>query len=168
MEKIFSEMDAVHERLMSAVEGVDDERFSRRPSEDVWSLAEVLHHLFLVERGVMKTLKKKADEQPERVGLRARLMPVKFLVSTRLVRIKAPKFVEPRDAPPKREAIANFNGVRDELKSFGQEHGRARLEQMVFKHPVLGPLSGVGAISFVASHERRHFKQVREIIEKLE
>ena len=167
MEKIFSRMDEIHARLMSAVEPIDVETFSRRPSENVWSLAEILHHLSMVEQSVLKALQKEIEAPPQRVGLRGRLMPLRLLVGTRLVRIKAPKFVEPTDAPQKAEAMANFNRVREELKDFAQKHGRERLLNLVFKHRVLGPISGVGALSFVSNHERRHFKQVREIIEKL-
>jgi len=160
-------MDEVHSRLLSAVEPVNAEAFSRRPSEEAWSLAEILHHLSIVEQNVLKALQKEIKAPPRRVGLRGRLMPIRLLVGTRFVRVKAPKFVEPTGAPAKTEAITNFNSVREELKDFAQQHGLERLENLVFKHPVLGPISGVGALSFVSNHERRHSKQIQETIKKL-
>ena len=89
-------------------------------------------------------------------------------MGTRTARIKAPKFVEPVNPPPKETVIAEYERVRHDLKEFAHQMGRHGLLKLTVKHPVFKKLDGVRAISFIANHERRHFKQIQEIIRKRE
>ena len=167
MEKVFAKLDATHRRLMEMITPVDEERFKRRPSPAEWSIAEIVHHLFLVEQRVLKGLEEELSNPPVRVRLLQRLMPVSLLVGSRVVRVKAPKTVEPQDPPPKEEIIANYESVRRSLKEFSTAHGPERMKQLAMKHPFLGTFDGVTAIAFVGHHERRHFKQIKETIKKI-
>lgn len=167
MEKAIAELDAVHRKLLDAVEPLSDERFARRPSPDQWSIAEILHHLCLVERAVINELEGSLAKPPVRVGLLQKVMPVGLLVGRRMVRVKAPKRVEPLNPPSKEETIANYESVRRSLKEFSATHGQQRLRQLGLKHPFLGTFDGVGAISFVGHHEMRHFRQIKETLKKL-
>jgi hypothetical protein len=146
---------------------IDEERFKRRPSAEEWSIAEIVHHLCLVEQRVIKGLEAELQEPPVRVRLLQRLMPVSLLVGSRVVRVKAPKTVVPLDPPSKAEVIANYESVRSRLKEFSAAHGPERMKQLAMKHPFLGTFDGVTAIAFVGHHERRHFKQIKETIKKI-
>jgi hypothetical protein len=94
-------------------------------------------------------------------------MPVGLLVGRRVVRVKAPKTVEPLDPPSKEETLANYESVRRSLKEFSNSHGQERMRQLGLRHPFLGTFDGVGAISFVGHHEMRHYRQIKETIKKL-
>ncbi|HEX8144836.1 MAG TPA: DinB family protein [Pyrinomonadaceae bacterium] len=167
MKKEIAKLDANHQKLIATIEPLTDEHFTRRPSADEWSIAEIVHHLCLVERRVLGELEGALDKAPVRVGLLQKLMPVGLLVGRRIVRVKAPKGVEPLDPPSKAETIANYQEVRRSLKEFSARHGQERLRQLGLKHPFLGTFDGVGAIAFVGHHEMRHFRQIKEIIKKL-
>ncbi len=167
MEKVFAKLDATHRRLMETITPIDDERFKRRPSSTEWSIAEIIHHLCLVEQRVLKGLEAELSSPPVRVRLLQRVMPVSLLVGSRVIRVKAPKPVEPLDPPSKEEVIANYENVRRSLKEFSTAHGPARMKQLAMKHPFLGTFDGVTAIAFVGHHERRHFKQIKETLKKI-
>jgi hypothetical protein len=167
MKRVLARLDAVHERLLNAVAPLDAEQFARRPSEVEWSVAEVVHHLCLVEQRVLQGLEKELAQPPQRLGPLYRLIPYSLLVGRRVRRVRAPKFVEPLNPPPKEEVIENYNRLRASLKALSDEHGRARLSQVVMKHPFLGKHDGVRAVAFVGYHEQRHYKQIQEIIKKL-
>ncbi|HEV2912536.1 MAG TPA: DinB family protein [Pyrinomonadaceae bacterium] len=168
MEKEFARLDSTHRKLLDLIEPVDDERFARRPSPNEWSIAEIVHHLCMVEQRVIDELERALAAPPFRMGLLQRLMPVGFLVGSRVVRVKAPRAVEPLDAPSKEEAIANYQSVRARLKEFSARLGRGRLEQLAMKHPFLGKFDGVRAVEFAGHHERRHCKQIKETIRKID
>src|ERR1044072_8110497 len=89
------------------------------------------------------------------------------IVWARLLRVKAPKAMDPLGAPEKEEAIQNLESVRSRLKDLCARHGAARLHNVTFKHPFLGEIDGVATVSFVGYHEHRHFKQIREVLKKL-
>jgi hypothetical protein len=38
----------------------------------------------------------------------------------------------------------------------------------IFKHPFFGEIDGTATISFIGYHELRHYKQIREVIKKLD
>ena len=166
MKKALQRLDSVHHKLLETVTPLNPTLFSRRPSNDEWSVAEIVHHLCLVEERVIKDLEKAITKPPQRVGFLRRLIPTS-IVSSRLIRVKAPKAVKPLDAPAKDIAIENFNRARDALKKLCATHGKDRLRQIVFKHPFLGDIDGVATILFVGYHERRHYKQIREALKKI-
>ncbi len=167
MEKVIARLDSTHRKLIETIKPIDDERFKRRPSPDEWSIAEIVHHLCLVEQRVLKGLEAELSNPPVRVRLLQRLMPVSLLVGSRVVRVKAPKGLEPLNPPSKAEVIANYDSARRSLKEFSAAHGREGMKQLAMKHPFLGVFDGVTAIAFVGHHERRHIKQIKETLKKI-
>ena len=173
MKRVLKRLDRVHEKLTATVAPMDEGRFSREPADGGWSVAQILQHLSLVEERVIKDLEKAVSRPPRNVSFARRLMPTS-IVSSRLVRVKAPQAVNPEaenespNPPGKEEAIANYNRARNDLKNLCAKHGRDRLRHIVFKHPFLGEIDGVATISFVGYHEQRHYKQIREVLRKLD
>ncbi|HEX8136856.1 MAG TPA: DinB family protein [Pyrinomonadaceae bacterium] len=167
LEKAIAEMDAVHQRLLETITPLSEERFSQRPAPDRWSVAEIVHHLYLVERAVLGQFEGALSKPPVRVGLLQRLLPVGLLVGRRVVRVKAPKGVEPLNPPSKDEAIANYNQVRAGLKEFSARHGDERLQQLGIKHPFFGTFDGISALRFIGHHELRHFRQIRDVMKRI-
>lgn len=166
MKRVLRRLDSAHQKLTDAIAPLDATLFSQRPAKDEWSVAEIVHHLCLVEERVIKDLEKSLAGEPQQISFLKRLVPT-AIVSSRLLRVKAPKAVNPFEAPEKETAIRNFNSARNNLKEFCATHGKNRLRQIVFKHPFLGDIDGVAAISFVGYHEQRHHKQIRETLKKI-
>ena len=153
-------------KLIATITPLSPEVFSQRPGENEWSVAEIVHHLHLVEDRVIKELKKELANPPQRLGLLRRLVPT-AIVSLRLVKVKAPKSMNPITPPDKETNIASYEATRSKLKELCASSGRAQLKQVIFKHPFLGTINGVATVSFVGYHEQRHLKQIREVLRKL-
>ena len=166
MNRALRRLDSIHSELLNTIVSIDDPLFSRSPSENEWSVAQIVHHLCLVERRVIKELEKQLANPPQKLSALRRLVPTS-IVASRLVRVKAPKAMNPVDPPAKEEIIENYNAARSKLKELCVVHGRQRLEQVIFKHPFLGDIDGSATISFVGYHEIRHFKQIKEVLKKL-
>jgi hypothetical protein len=166
VKRVLIRLDSAHRELLDAVEPLDESILASRPSESEWSIAEIINHLRLVEERVINELGKALEKPPAQLGLVRRLVPTS-IVASRLIRVKAPKAVVPLSPPDKVTNIAEFNRVREELKQLCRFHGKEKLNRITFKHPFLGKLTGVAAVSFVAYHERRHYKQIREVLKKI-
>ena len=166
MKKVLRRLDSVHQKLLGTVSPLEPQLYSQRPAEGEWSVAEIVHHLCLVEDRVIKELEGAIARAPQRVGFFRRFIPTS-IVSVRLIRVKAPKAMNPLDAPVKEVAIENFDRARESLKTLCATHGDDRFRNLVFKHPFLGDIDGVATVSFVGYHERRHYKQIREVLRKL-
>jgi DinB superfamily len=166
MQHIIKRLDSTHEKLVATVLPLSAPLFSQRPSEAEWSVSEILHHLNLVESRVIKELEKGLAGAPQRLGLLRRLVPP-AIVGVRLIKVKAPKAMNPVEAPEKELSLSNYDETRGRLKTLCATHSRERLQQTVFKHPFLGQISGVAAVSFLGYHELRHLKQINEVLNKL-
>lgn len=166
MKKVLRRLDSIHHKLLAAVSTLDPETYSRRPAEGEWSVAEVVHHLCLVEDRVIKELEGAIARPPQRVGFLRRFMPTS-IVSLRLIRVKAPKAMNPLNAPDRDRAIENFARTRSNLKALCATHGQDRFRNLIFKHPVMGEIDGVATVSAIGYHEERHYKQIREVLRKL-
>ena len=166
MKKVLNRLDSIHQKLLDVVLPLDPKLYSERPAEGEWSVAEIVHHVCLVEDRVTKELEGAIARAPQRVGFFRRFIPTS-IVSLRLIRVKAPKAMNPIDAPAKEAAIENLDRTRESLKTLCATHGGDRFRNLVFKHPVLGNIDGVAAVSFIGYHELRHYKQIREVLKKL-
>lgn len=166
MNKALKRLDSVHQKLIGAISPLDPSIYASRPAEGEWSVAEIVHHLCLVEARVTKELEAAIACEPRQVGFFRRLIPTS-IVSLRLVRVKAPKAMNPLDSPARDEAIENFDRARSNLKKLCAAHSEERFRNLVFTHPFLGEIDGVATISFVGYHELRHYKQIREVLGKL-
>ncbi|MEP6717648.1 MAG: DinB family protein [bacterium] len=175
MKRVLKRLDKVHEKLTATVAPLDEGRFKRQPADGGWSVEQILQHLCLVEERVIKDLEKAVSRPPRKVSFVRRFVPTS-IVSSRLVRVKAPQAVNPENkagpeeviaVPGKDEAIANYNRARNDLKKLCEIHGDDRFRKIVFKHPFLGEIDGVATVSFVGYHEQRHYKQIREVLRKL-
>ena len=166
MKRTLNRLDSTQRKIATAIDPLESVLFRKRPAENEWSIAEVIHHLRLVEDRVLSDLNASVQRPRAKVGVLKKLVPMR-IVSLRFYRVKAPKAVQPGNPPPKEDVIRNYNDTRARLKQFCAEQGRARLRQISFRHPFLGNLDGVAAISMVAFHEQRHYKQIREILKKL-
>ena len=166
MKRILNRLDSVHQKLSTTVAAIDSNLFPKRPSENEWSVAEVIQHLLLVETRLLTGLELALHAPPARVSPLKKLIPLR-IVSVRLFRVKAPKAVEPLKSLPKEESLSSYNDVRARLKQFCIEYGRRQLNQTSIRHPFFGNINGVTAVSMIAFHEQRHYRQIREILKKL-
>jgi hypothetical protein len=166
MKRALKRLDSVHEKLLQTVTPLDPKIFSQRPSENEWSVAEIVQHLYLVEERVTKELQAAIARDPQRVGFLRRLIPTS-VVSSRLLRVKSPKAVNPIVVPEKDLAIQSLDRARRNLKALCEAHDVSRFRNLIFKHPFLGEMDGVATISFVGYHEHRHYKQIREVLKKI-
>ncbi len=166
MNKTLRRLDSIHSRLVDTITPIEDPLFSRSPANNEWSIAEIVHHLCLVEERVIKELETELANPPQRIGFLRKFIPTS-IVASRLLRVKAPSGVNPLNPPARAEVIANYDGARSRLKELCSTHGRNRLKQVIFKHPFLGKIDGIATISFIGYHELRHYKQIREVIKKL-
>lgn len=176
MKRVLKRLDKVHEKLTATVAPLDEVRFRRQPPDGGWSVAQILQHLCLVEERVIKDLEKAVSRPPRKVSFFRRFVPTS-IVSSRVLRVKAPQAVDPEAKagsddviviPDKDEAVANYNRARNDLKSLCETQGNDRFRQIVFKHPFLGEIHGVAAVSFIGYHEQRHYKQICEVLRKLD
>lgn len=159
--------------LLAAVAEVPEPLRHRRPGADAWSVAEVLEHLLLVERGVARLLSRRI-ERAKAAGLERETETASLLGSLdrfglleRRSPMPVPDLVRPPGTLSARAAAAALAESRLALlEALAQGDGLA-LDTVTAPHVRLGPLTLYQWVLFVGQHEARHTAQVRAIRQQL-
>ena len=153
--------------LMRAAGSVPGEQWKTRPAEGRWSAGELIGHLCAVERAVLSRADKALQKSPKPMPFYKRFHLPMMIVEARVIRRKAPSAVEPQMAGEKEEMLAELRGVRERTLAFIEETRGRDLSRYILPHPFLGNLNAYDWLQFIASHEIRHMKQMREIAQAL-
>jgi hypothetical protein len=172
-EEVLAYLDAQHAALADAVAAVPAELRGRRPAPDRWSIAEILHHVAIVngrandflEAQVASAREAGLGEERETSPVISTFDPSPILDRSR--RRTASEQSQPRagiDVGEAQEALARTQrALRDLLVGWD---GLA-LSELILPNPVFGPLNVYQWVLFVAGHEGRHAAQMRELAAEL-
>lgn len=153
--------------FLSAADAVSAEDWKTRPREGRWSAAELVAHLMVIERAVIAKADRIARKSPKRVSLLKRIHLPLALVEARWTRHKTPIPIREGMLRDKEVMLADLRTVRERSLAFLHEMKRRDLSEYCWAHPVLGTLNTYEWIKFLALHEIRHTKQMREIATSL-
>jgi uncharacterized damage-inducible protein DinB len=167
LDSIIASMAKAQTGLLCAADAVASEEWKTPPSEGRWSAAELVAHLMMVERAVIGKADRVAQKPPKRVSVFKRIHIPMALVESRWIRRKSPVPVEPEMLRDKEIMLAELRTVRERSLAFLEETRGRNLGEYCWKHPALGTLNTYEWMQFIASHELRHTKQMREIAASL-
>jgi uncharacterized damage-inducible protein DinB len=149
--------------LLSAADSITPEQWQTAPAEGRWCAAEVVAHLTLVERGVLQNADRITQKEPKTWPFYRRFhMPLR-IVEKRWIRTKSPRAVAPISVGGKEHMLAELRDVRERTFAFLDETKARDLSVYRWPHPFLGTLDLYEWVAFIASHQIRHTKQMREI-----
>jgi uncharacterized damage-inducible protein DinB len=149
--------------LLRAADDIPAERWKTRPAEGRWSAGELICHLSAIERAILSRTDKLLQKSPKPVPFYKRLHVPMILVEARVIRRKVPAPLEPRMVGEKEEMLAELRQARERTSAFIEETMERDLSKYCMAHAFLGTLNGYEWLQFIASHEIRHTKQMREI-----
>jgi hypothetical protein len=142
-----------------------------RPAPGSWSIAECLDHLATANRVYLDAMtpaaaRALADGRRRRRPALPGLIGRWFIGSLeppakRLFRLKAPRLIRPRDAPPLADAMAAFLASQDDVRGFLRRYAGIDLAALRFANPFIRGLrfSLATGLHVIAAHERRHLWQ---------
>ena len=149
--------------LLRAADGVRADQWKARPAEGRWSASELIGHLSATERVILNRTDKLVQEPPKPVPFFKRFHVPMMIVEARVIRRKAPMPLDTQMIHEKEEMLAELRGVRERTLAFIEETSGRDLSKYSMAHPFLGTLNAYGWLQFIAAHEIRHTKQMREI-----
>jgi uncharacterized damage-inducible protein DinB len=164
---IIGNLARAQSELLRAADAIPEDQWKTRPAEGRWSAGELIGHLSAVERLILARTDELLQNPPKPVPFFKRFHVPMMIVEARVIRRKAPAAVEPQPAGEKEETLAELRGARERTLAFIEETRGRNLSKYNFRHPFLGNLNAYEWLQFIASHEIRHMKQMREIAETL-
>ena len=148
--------------LMNEIDSLNENLLNRKSNLESWSIAQVCHHLVLVEESTIKAiawgLKAGEPTQLER-------KKVELLILDRTKKTLAPKIVEPDTKSFELQQIIDLlNDSRKKLNTLlNTVEDKSMLAKKSVKHPALGELRLDQWIEQIYLHEQRHIEQIKEI-----
>lgn len=170
LEDRLAQLEKARNELLREIENCGAQAPHAAAETGRWSIPEIVYHLHLTEKRVLKGLRRNLDSGPrqERMSeemLRAEWERVRSLVGIRQAKQTAPPSVVPSNVHGLRETVDLLKQSRLELLEALRHLSLDELASISMPHPfpAIGTLTGAGWLSVIAFHEVRHAEQLREI-----
>lgn len=154
--------------LAAAIGSVPSDMHDRKPAEDAWCVADVVHHLVIIDRRVTAMLARAIDEA--RLGEIApddATDPILPSIDIHRVQDRSRKFKNPRGEPESwlsvDDGLNALDAVHAELRALLGQRDLPNLGKISRPHPAFGPLTGYEWVAMIGAHMHRHADQIREI-----
>ena len=148
--------------LLESISGLSGPQWDFKSAEDLWSIAENLEHIVLIECAVHGIIERLSNG-PEAPG------PDSRNEMDELILREVPKRSHKLKAPPTAVPTGRWSGAEG-LQRFLDCRGKTeqllvtrRLRGPVHPHPLFGPWDGYQWLLAVGSHGARHTAQIREV-----
>lgn len=156
--------DDIRHQIWQTVSELDEEQLNRKPAPEQWSVMQVLRHLNLMERIIVKQAEL-ALQKEQNVTLDKK--PYELSLD-RSRSIDAPPHLQP---PAEPESLADIRRDLEQshqaLTDFAQTNDSSLLRSKSFPHPVFGEMDLAQWVDFASYHEERHLGQIKDIKQAL-
>ena len=167
LEPIIEKLARAQNKLLRAADTVPAGSWKTHPRVGAWSAVEVIAHVMIIERTVVGAADRIFTKTPKQTPLLKRLRLPFALAEVRVVRMKTPIPMDPELLREKEVMFAELREVRGRTLALIEETRGRDLSVYRWRHPFLGSLNAYEWFSFLASHQIRHEKQMREIAANL-
>lgn len=152
------------EELWEVIESLTDEQINRVVEEGKWTIGQVLEHLYLTERNVVRSFSE-AQQITEENPVKVRKV---HLTEDRSQKINAPKFLVPSSEQQTLEQLKEkLKKSRESLENFMKDTSENDLNGKYMPHPFFDKLTLTQWVEFLAYHEKRHIAQIEELKEAI-
>jgi hypothetical protein len=167
------QIEAVTLDARDLIAGLSEAQVNWRPAPAHWSIAECLDHLTVTNRELMERIEAATGDArsrgltgrgPFRHGLIGNMI-VRSMEPPAKMKFKAPKIFKPRPDLSLEAVAREFFATQDELLRLIHEANGINLARVKITSPVtrLVRLSLGQAFGLIATHERRHLWQARQV-----
>ena len=163
LEPLIRKLARAQRDLLSAADTVPPDHWKISHRHGVWCAAQLVAHLIIVERSVIAKADRVLQHPPKPVSFLKRFHLPLALVEKRLIRRNTPMPLDLQLIREKEEMLAELRHVRERSLAFTEETQGRDLSQYRWRHPFLGSFNVYGWLAFIASHQIRHARQMREI-----
>ena len=151
--------------LLERLAPLSPAQLTTRPAAGAWHVLDVVQHVVIVEELVVRALGTRPGPLPlvERLrsGLRLTALRI-YLRSGGRLRAPSPAIL-PQGSVPLEELRARWDRTRAGLASALSSFGPADFIRPMMKHPIVGKLTPLQTLTFLATHQAHHGRQIERI-----
>lgn len=164
VEAIWRELEAIRGQVLDEVEGLSQPQSEWRPSEQDWSVGEIVHHLTLAEVATGKlTSKLLKDAGPGLAPFPPDLTRVTPLPPWPPGPAEAPPVVRPEKGHSHAQLLADMKAARERSRQSLERVGASDPRPLKWRHFALGELDLTQWWLLQARHDGDHLQQLRRV-----
>jgi hypothetical protein len=170
-DEIFTMLEKVRGKMLARVAELSDAEANFRPAPDAWTATEIVEHIGIVERGIIKLLNRLTEKaEAENIApieggqFSEPVSFVKFAELTAGVRIEAPEAMRPTGSETIAASISVLNANREMLSALRPRLEKVNLSEAKFPHPAFGAINGYYWLALLGTHEARHLQQLETAV----
>lgn len=169
--KQFNSLEADRQKLLLTLTALPDETILFEAPTGKWSVNQILTHLLTSERLSVLYMRKKSlgIDAIGDSGIRESIKLIVLKISQRLpLKYKAPSILTEHtpEALPLPQVIQQWDRVRSDLRNFLEGVADKNIRKNIYKHPVVGMLDVMQAMTFFHEHIHHHWPQVKSLLKK--
>lgn len=164
----FNVIEASREQLFKDLEQYSEDQLNFKPSENEWSILEVMHHLMMAEGGSALYVQKKLTNGLEGIPEIDAEVEERFGQLTAYMegdnRTQAPPMVSPTFERTSLAATREgWDKIRKDTATQLERFGEADLNKAAYKHLLAGRMTIGQMLGFFRLHFNRHLGQIERI-----
>ena len=162
--RALSHLHGTRKLLLDQVAGLSEAQWKFKPADDKWSVAEVVEHLVLTEKGLLSMTQKVAQGPATATppANKATDEAILKMVPNRDTKVKAPEMFVPTGRFGTGDPL-----VRQYKEARGATLDFVRETTLDLRHHIsdspLGPTDCLQWLLFISAHNERHLAQIAEI-----
>lgn len=168
LQPILAQLDKARRSLLLAADRVPNPHWRASPGPGKWSAGEVVAHVMMVEGTIISKAGQLVRQPPKIVPIWRRAHLPVVLAEWRGVRRRTPIPLDESLVGEKEAMLARLRRVREETLAFIGQTSDRNLSAYRWPHPFFGSLNLYDWFRTIAHHERRHTKQIQEIVASLQ
>lgn len=172
IDEIYAGNEKARVRLKEVVATLPDETATALPEGEKWTVAQIVEHISMVDEGAMRIcarLLRKAQEAGQahdgKVVISDNFMQKGAEIAA--IKIQAPDIVQPTGTKSIADSLAKLDEISVKLESMRDLFKSVDGTELKFPHPFFGDISAHEWLTLKGGHERRHTKQIENVLAKI-
>jgi len=169
LRRLIDDVNEARRRVLNEVADLSSVAGTFQPSASEWSVAEILEHLVLAELGGINrmwrsaTATRQAASEWTGEALHRGKSIEEVVAATWQEREAAPDVARPRWKGPAAFWAACLTSCAGPLEQLGAQLSGLVLEDVIYPHPISGPLDARQRLEFLRFHLDRHRAQIQRV-----
>ena len=165
----FDNVEHARQEILDTVRGLTDVQASFQPSEEEWSVAQIIEHLAWAEEGgicgMFKAMEGQKNNKPIWTGESKNhgLSIEEIVQKTWEPKEKVPEVAAPKWGGPIDYWISRLENCQSLLTTLKEYCTGVHLESAIYPHPISGPLDIIQRLEFLRFHMERHLQQIERV-----
>ncbi len=169
IQHLITKVETARAGFISSTEGLSYQQVSFRMTDNSWSITQIVEHMVWAERagviGMWRAVEGYRNNRPIWSGtpVHHHLSIEQIVEKTWKTKENVPDVARPHWGEPIAFWISELRACSATLKNLGEAIGLLNPEEIIYPHPISGPLNVVQRLEFLRFHLERHQNQMEQI-----